>query len=265
MLEALFKAEIVTWRGARVNRAPEIVSSAFRWPELKLDLELGPELWPGFALTFTNHSHLLEHCLEVLRLVFKCMQYHRVFASLTRSFFTTSCATSLSVCSPSCQAVVQISEHTLNRSISARTKEPFPLSPRYLRPMATLKRKAELLSASTSDLKKPKKDASLTSFFGAPKATSVSTKSGTSPASTAAFFEHSTIKFDKDKWVKGLSDEQRKLLKLEIDTLDSSWLAHLRDEVVHKDFLELKRFLQKERDSGKKIFPPAEEVYSWFA
>jgi uracil-DNA glycosylase len=131
--------------------------------------------------------------------------------------------------------------------------------------MATLKRKADPLTASTSDLKKPKKDASLTSFFGAPKATSVSANSGTSPASNAAFFEPSTIKFDKDKWVKGLSDEQRKLLKLEIDTLDSSWLAHLRDEVVHKDFLELKRFLQKEIDSGKKIFPPLEEVYSWFA
>lgn len=54
-------------------------------------------------------------------------------------------------------------------------------------------------------------------------------------------------------------------MKLEIDTLDSSWLAHLREDVVHKDFLELKRFLQREIDSGNKIFPPLEEVYSWFA
>ena len=131
--------------------------------------------------------------------------------------------------------------------------------------MASLKRKADPLIASSSDLKKPKKDASLTSFFGVPKTASASSKSGTSPSSTAASFEPPRIKFDKDKWVSSLSDEQRKLLKLEIDTLDPSWLAHLREDVVHKDFLELKRFLQREIDSGNKIFPPLEEVYRGFA
>ena len=54
-------------------------------------------------------------------------------------------------------------------------------------------------------------------------------------------------------------------MKLEIDTLDPSWLAHLREDIVHKDFLELKRFLQREIDSGNKVFPPLPEVYSWFA
>ena len=122
--------------------------------------------------------------------------------------------------------------------------------------MATLKRKADSLTASTSDLKKPKKDASLNSFFGAPKAAGGS--SAASPTSTPP-----SVKFDKEKWVSGLSDEQRKLLKLEIDTLDPSWLVHLREEVLHKDFLELKRFLQREIDSGQKIFPPLPEVYSW--
>jgi uracil-DNA glycosylase len=129
--------------------------------------------------------------------------------------------------------------------------------------MAALKRKAEPSTASSSDLKKPKKDASLTSFFGAPKTASASLQHATSQSSTAASSQPPLAKFDKEKWVSGLSDEQRKLLKLEIDTLDSSWLAYLREDVVHKDFLELKRFLQREIDSGMKIFPPLEEVYSW--
>ena len=128
--------------------------------------------------------------------------------------------------------------------------------------MATMKRKAEPLTASTSDLKKPKKDASLTSFFGAPKGASPSTKSAPSSSPTSPS-EPPPVKFDKAKWVSTLSNEQKKLLKLEIETLDPSWLAHLREEVVHKDFLELKRFLQREVDSGKKLFPPLEEVYSW--
>jgi uracil-DNA glycosylase len=50
---------------------------------------------------------------------------------------------------------------------------------------------------------------------------------------------------------------------LEIDTLDESWLAYLKDEVVTTEFLNLKRFLKKEKDSKAKIFPPEEDVYSW--
>ena len=124
--------------------------------------------------------------------------------------------------------------------------------------MASLKRKAEPLTASDNDPKKPKKDASLTAFFGAPKPAAPSTASNGASAQDPA-----PIKFDKDKWASSLSPEQRSLLKLEIDTLDPSWLSYLRDEVTSREFLDLKRFLQKEIDSGKKIFPPLEEVYSW--
>lgn len=129
------------------------------------------------------------------------------------------------------------------------------------RQMSAVKRKTEPLTASSLDLKRPKKDANLTSFFGAPKAANVSTKSAPSSSPTAT--EPAPIKFDKDKWVSSLSVEQRMLLKLEIDTLDPSWLAHLREDLLHNDFLELKRFLQREIDSGTKIFPPLEDVYSW--
>jgi uracil-DNA glycosylase len=71
-------------------------------------------------------------------------------------------------------------------------------------------------------------------------------------------------KFNKEAWVAKLTDEQKELLKLEIDTLHESWLAVLKDEVVTKEFLDLKRFLKQEIASGKKIFPPMEDVYSWY-
>lgn len=124
--------------------------------------------------------------------------------------------------------------------------------------MASLKRKTGPLSGSPNDQKKPKKDATLTSFFGAPKpaSTTPGTNGTSAPAATP-------LKFDKDKWVSGLTSEQQSLLKLEIDTLDPSWLAHLKDDLTTSSFLDLKRFLQKEIDAGKKIFPPLEEVYSW--
>ena len=124
--------------------------------------------------------------------------------------------------------------------------------------MASLKRKAEPLTASNNDPKKPKKDASLTAFFGAPK--SAASSSASNGAST---LDPAPLMFDKDKWASSLPPEKRSLLKLEIDTLDPSWLSHLRDEVTSREFLDLKRFLQQEIDSGKKIFPPLEEVYSW--
>jgi hypothetical protein len=61
-----------------------------------------------------------------------------------------------------------------------------------------------------------------------------------------------------------LTAEQKELLKLEIDTLHESWLKELKDEVTSAGFLELKRFLKRERESGKKILPKEEDVYSWF-
>lgn len=168
--------------------------------------------------------------------------------------------------------------------------------------MATpLKRKAGDIATSTA--KKPKANASITSFFSSPSSTAkpavaaASTVSSTVPSSpptiaddasqksTASTTANTTAsiftsipasaapppaessapipKFDKAKWVEKLTPEQKDLLALEIASLDESWLAHLKDEIVTKDFLDLKRFLKKEHDSGKKIFPPAADVYSW--
>ncbi|KAL5314483.1 hypothetical protein ACEPPN_017123 [Leptodophora sp. 'Broadleaf-Isolate-01'] len=118
----------------------------------------------------------------------------------------------------------------------------------------SLKRKAT--DTPTSDAKKPKANGSITSFFGAPKS---APKSSGSSNGTA----HTAVNFDKEKWVKTLTAEQKDLLKLEIDTLHESWLKELKDEVTSAGFLDLKRFLKRERESGQKIFPKEEDVYSW--
>ena len=116
------------------------------------------------------------------------------------------------------------------------------------------KRKAVDLAAA--DAKKPKANGSITSFFGQPKAVP-------NTASTAPNVPPAAVKFDKQKWIEKLTDEQKDLLHLEIETLHESWLAHLKEEVLTKDFLDLKRFLKKEREAGKQIFPPPDDIYSW--
>lgn len=129
--------------------------------------------------------------------------------------------------------------------------------------MASLKRKAGDIAADAA--KKPKANGSITSFFGAPKNNpSTSSTNPAQPASGATVPETQPIKFDKEAWVAKLNDEQKELLKLEIETLHESWLGALKDEVVSKEFLDLKRFLKKEGEMGKKIFPPMEDVYSWY-
>lgn len=121
--------------------------------------------------------------------------------------------------------------------------------------MATPKRKADESVPNAAETKKPKVNGSIASFFGAvPKPASAGNTAPGSPA----------VKFDKKKWEGGLTAEQKKLLQLEIDTLDESWLAHLKDEIMSKEFLDLKRFLDKETSTGKKWFPPKEDVYSWY-
>lgn len=154
---------------------------------------------------------------------------------------------------------------------------------------ASLKRKAtELASAA----KKPKADKSITSFFSAPLTSSSSSavpKKGTPlsesdalialaeeddsaaavpPQSQASLDSSATSaalpKFDKEKWVAKLTPEQKELLSLEIETLHESWLAQLKDEVLTKEFLNLKRFLKVEKETGQKVFPPEKEIYSWF-
>lgn len=123
--------------------------------------------------------------------------------------------------------------------------------------MSTLKRKGDSLANGT-ETKKPRANGSIASFFTAPKPTAAAAGGSSAQAASPA------VKFDKQKWLAGLTDEQKQLLKLEIETLDDSWLAYLKDDITTKEFLELKRFLDRETKAGKKWFPPQEDVYSWY-
>ncbi|KAI7487801.1 uracil-DNA glycosylase [Hortaea werneckii] len=130
----------------------------------------------------------------------------------------------------------------------------------------SLKRKATDLAADAA--KKPKANGAITSFFSQPKPNPPT--SSTNPAvphtgGDAAPGAEATqpVKFDKEAWVAKLTPEQKELLKLEIETLHESWLGALKEEVVSKEFLDLKRFLKRELETGKKVFPPSDDIYSW--
>ncbi|CAK9786596.1 uracil-DNA glycosylase [Cutaneotrichosporon oleaginosum] len=53
-----------------------------------------------------------------------------------------------------------------------------------------------------------------------------------------------------------------KLLQLELDTLGEDWLLALQDELTKPYFLKLKQYVMSEQET-KKVFPPAEDIYSW--
>ncbi|WVR08620.1 uracil-DNA glycosylase [Kwoniella sp. DSM 27419] len=51
-------------------------------------------------------------------------------------------------------------------------------------------------------------------------------------------------------------------LQLELDTLGEDWLLALQDEFTKGYFLSLRNFVTTEQRT-KKVFPPAEDIYSW--
>lgn len=123
--------------------------------------------------------------------------------------------------------------------------------------MSSLKRKASG-SGPGPEIKKPKANGNIAAFFGAapkPAQTAAAASSAAAPAPPT--------KFDKEKWLASLTPEQRKLLTLEIETMHESWLGLLKDDITTKEFLDLKKFLDRETAAGKKWFPPKEDVYSW--
>ncbi|KAJ6786061.1 hypothetical protein PWT90_02755 [Aphanocladium album] len=125
--------------------------------------------------------------------------------------------------------------------------------------MSSLKRKASG-TGPEPEVKKPKANGNIASFFGA---TPKPAQTAGGPGSFAAATPAPAIKFDKEKWLAGLTPEQKTLLKLEIDTMHDSWLGLLKDDITTKEFLDLKKYLNRETAAGKKWFPPAEDVYSW--
>ncbi|KAF8608151.1 uracil-DNA glycosylase [Ceratobasidium sp. AG-I] len=76
------------------------------------------------------------------------------------------------------------------------------------------------------------------------------------------------IPFSMDEFEKSLTENQRRLLQLEIETLSKSWFKVLKDELKKPSFIKLKEFLWEEgvKDKNtpcKKVYPPAEDIYAW--
>ncbi|KAG0025218.1 uracil DNA glycosylase [Podila clonocystis] len=63
--------------------------------------------------------------------------------------------------------------------------------------------------------------------------------------------------------LKLVKEEQRELLQLEQDTVDSTWLRVLQSEFTKPYFLELKKFLKEEDANRQQVFPPKGDIYSW--
>ncbi|AAS53007.1 AER327Cp [Eremothecium gossypii ATCC 10895] len=57
-------------------------------------------------------------------------------------------------------------------------------------------------------------------------------------------------------------EEQRRLLALELETIDASWQRILQPEFTKHYFLQLKRFVLEEQ-TRHTVFPPAEDIYQW--
>ncbi|KAJ2807639.1 uracil DNA glycosylase [Coemansia guatemalensis] len=51
--------------------------------------------------------------------------------------------------------------------------------------------------------------------------------------------------------------------RLELATIDGSWLVRLAPELNKPYFHELKRFLKQQEEAGKQVYPAARDVYSW--
>lgn len=69
-------------------------------------------------------------------------------------------------------------------------------------------------------------------------------------------------KFKQD-FIKKLSDEEKELLELEINTMEDLWFEKLHKEFTKPYFLKLKKFLKTQYDNKVLVFPPKEDIYSW--
>ena len=119
-----------------------------------------------------------------------------------------------------------------------------------------LSTKRKAVAIETSPPPPAKKNALISSFFKVDQATITTSAATAKPA-------FKSFKFDKEAFLATLSDEEKELLSLEIDSLGESWLAAgLKDEIRKPYFLKLKRTLRDEAKSHT-IFPPPKDIYTW--
>jgi uracil-DNA glycosylase len=118
--------------------------------------------------------------------------------------------------------------------------------------------------ASDTRSKKPKLTASSS---GNDKPSAAGTQpSGQSPGLQSL----NSIPFSSTEYVASLTADQKRLLKLECETMGKSWLKVLKDEIRKPYFNLLKEFLWKEGVHGPddsaedlKVYPAPRNIYSW--
>ncbi|KAL1949300.1 hypothetical protein VTO73DRAFT_8181 [Trametes versicolor] len=79
-----------------------------------------------------------------------------------------------------------------------------------------------------------------------------------------------SIPFSLSDFQSTFSDEEKKLLALECQTMGKSWLKLLKDEIRQPYFLKLKRFLLEQGVKGPddsapnlKVYPAPKNIYAW--
>ncbi|KAF8274753.1 uracil-DNA glycosylase-like protein [Lactarius quietus] len=90
--------------------------------------------------------------------------------------------------------------------------------------------------------------------------------SGGSPSQPAL----NSIPFSLSEYIDSLTEDQKRLLTLECETMGKSWLKVLKDEIKKPYFITLKQFLWKEGVHGPddsaenlNIYPAPRNIYSW--
>ncbi|EIM90965.1 uracil-DNA glycosylase [Stereum hirsutum FP-91666 SS1] len=94
---------------------------------------------------------------------------------------------------------------------------------------------------------------------------------GTSSSSTKiGFVPLNSIPFSLSAYLESLTEDQRRLLQLECETLGKSWLKLLKDEIKKPYFIALKEWLWEQGLKGPndtpmplKIYPAPKDIYSW--
>ncbi|CCC71581.1 hypothetical protein NCAS_0H02710 [Naumovozyma castellii] len=66
----------------------------------------------------------------------------------------------------------------------------------------------------------------------------------------------------KTQFRASLDNDTSALLSCELDTMEDSWFAQLKDEFKKPYFLQLKKFVTEEQKK-QKVFPPSRDIYSW--
>ncbi|KAH0585051.1 hypothetical protein H2248_008319 [Termitomyces sp. 'cryptogamus'] len=79
-----------------------------------------------------------------------------------------------------------------------------------------------------------------------------------------------SIPFSMSEYLETLTDDQKRLLRLECEVMGKSWLKLLKDEIKKPYFIALKQFLWDEGVRGPddssaklKIYPAPKNIYAW--